>query len=86
VACLGKFGGTLAAGRLVGLGWRQGTILGVLMNTRGLMELVVLNVGLDLGLISATLFAMMVVMALATTLAGGPLLTALGHAPVGREG
>jgi len=48
-----------------------------LMNTRGLMELIVLNIGLDLGVISSTLFAMMVLMALATTLATTPLLTAI---------
>jgi K+:H+ antiporter len=68
VATAGKFGGTLAAARLTGLSWRDGVALGVLMNTRGLMELVVLNVGLDLGIISPTLFAMMVLMAVATTL------------------
>ena len=45
----GKFGGTLAAARLTGLRWRDAAILGTLMNTRGLMELIVLNVGLDLG-------------------------------------
>jgi Kef-type K+ transport system membrane component KefB len=67
-ATAGKFGGTLAAARLTGLLWRDGAALGVLMNTRGLMELVVLNVGLDLGIISPTLFAMMVLMAVATTL------------------
>jgi Kef-type K+ transport system membrane component KefB len=67
-ATAGKFGGTLAAARLTGLPWRDGAALGVLMNTRGLMELVVLNVGLDLGIIAPTLFAMMVLMAVATTL------------------
>jgi Kef-type K+ transport system membrane component KefB len=50
------------------------TALGVLMNTRGLMELIVLNIGLDLGVISPTLFAMMVLMALVTTLATTPVL------------
>jgi Kef-type K+ transport system membrane component KefB len=70
----GKVVGTLAAARLTGLGWRTSASLGVLMNTRGLMELVVLNVGLDMGVISPTLFAMMVVMALVTTLATSPLL------------
>ena len=49
VATVGKFGGTLLAGRATGLGWRDAAGLGVLMNTRGLMELIVLNVGLDLG-------------------------------------
>jgi Kef-type K+ transport system membrane component KefB len=78
VATAGKFGGTLAAGRLTGLDWRMAGALGVLMNTRGLMELVVLNIGLDLGVISPTLFAMMVVMALVTTVATTPLLRLLG--------
>jgi Kef-type K+ transport system membrane component KefB len=81
-ASLGKFGGTLAASRLAGLDWRTGSALGILMNTRGLMELIVLNIGLDLGVITPTLFAMMVVMALVTTLATTPLLAWLG---VGRE-
>ena len=74
VASLGKFGGTLAAARFAGLDWRTGSALGVLMNTRGLMELIVLNIGLDLGVISPTLFAMMVIMALVTTMATAPLL------------
>jgi Kef-type K+ transport system membrane component KefB len=62
------------AGRLTGLGWRDATALGLLMNTRGLMELIVLNIGLDLNVISPTLFAMMVLMALVTTMAASPLL------------
>jgi Kef-type K+ transport system membrane component KefB len=74
VATVGKFGGTFAAARLTGLDTRSSAALGVLMNTRGLMELVVLNIGLDLGVISPALFAMMVVMALATTLATSPIL------------
>ena len=72
-ATLGKFGGTFLAARLTGSGWRDSAALGVLMNTRGLMELVVLNIGLDLGVISPSLFAMMVVMALVTTVATGPI-------------
>ncbi|HEX6274092.1 MAG TPA: cation:proton antiporter [Polyangiaceae bacterium] len=75
VACAGKFGGSAVAGRLTGLGWREACSLGVLMNTRGLMELVVLNVGLDLGVISPRLFAMLVIMAVVTTLLTSPLLT-----------
>src|SRR5262249_56565551 len=73
-ATAGKFGGTLLAARLTGLPWRTSASLGVLMNTRGLMELIVLNIGLDLGVISPTLFAMMVLMALVTTLATTPIL------------
>jgi Kef-type K+ transport system membrane component KefB len=76
-ATLGKFGGTLAAARLTGLGWRAAAALGALMNTRGLMELIVLNVGLDLGVISPPLFAMMVVMALVTTMTTAPVLQGL---------
>ena len=75
VATVGKFGGTLGAARLSGLGWRDSAALGLLMNTRGLMELIVLNIGLDLQVISPTLFAMMVLMALATTMSAGPLLS-----------
>jgi Kef-type K+ transport system membrane component KefB len=73
-ATLGKFGGTLAAARLTGLGWRTAAALGTLMNTRGLMELIVLNIGLDLRVISPPLFAIMVVMALVTTMATAPVL------------
>jgi Kef-type K+ transport system membrane component KefB len=74
VATAGKFGGTLFAARLTGLNWRDSAALGALMNTRGLMELIVLNIGLDLGVISPTLFAMMVVMALVTTAMTAPAL------------
>jgi len=74
VATLGKFGGTLFAARFTGQTWRNSAALGALMNTRGLMELIVLNIGLDLGVISPTLFAMMVIMALVTTAATSPIL------------
>jgi Kef-type K+ transport system membrane component KefB/nucleotide-binding universal stress UspA family protein len=77
VATLGKFGGSAVAARLTGLGWREASALGVLMNTRGLMELVILNIGLDLGVLSPTLFAMMVLMAIVTTVATTPVLAAL---------
>jgi Kef-type K+ transport system membrane component KefB len=77
-ATLGKIGGVFAAARLTGMGPRDSAGLGVLMNTRGMVELIVLNVGLDLRVISPTVFAMMVLMALVTTLATGPLLHALG--------
>jgi|CXWL01.1.fsa_nt_gi Kef-type K+ transport system membrane component KefB len=83
VASAGKFGGTLFAARATGLGWRDAASLGVLMNTRGLMELIVLHVGLDLGVVSPTLFAMMVLMALVTTLTTTPLLHALAFRPNG---
>jgi len=74
VAVVGKFGGTAVAARLNGLDMRHSMALGVLMNTRGLMEVIVLNVGLDLGVISPTLFTMLVVMAIVTTLMTVPLL------------
>jgi Kef-type K+ transport system membrane component KefB len=77
VATLGKFGGILLAARMTGINWRHCAALGILMNTRGLMELIVLNIGLDLKIISPTLFAMMVLMALATTIATTPLLQVL---------
>jgi len=77
VASFGKFGGTFFAARLTGSDSREAASLGILMNTRGLMELVVLNVGLDLGVLSPALFAMFVLMAVVTTLATTPILQAL---------
>jgi Kef-type K+ transport system membrane component KefB len=74
VACLGKFGGTAMAARAVGLSWHESSALGILMNTRGLMELIVLNVGLDLGVLSPKAFTMLVIMAVVTTVAAVPLL------------
>ena len=74
VASAGKFGGSAIAARLTGLGWRDASALGVLMNTRGLVELIVLNIGLDFGVISPTVFAMLVLMALVTTFATTPVL------------
>ena len=74
VATAGKFGGTLVAARFGGFTWRAAAALGTLMNTRGLMQLIVLNVGLDLGVITPSLFTMMVLMAIATTMATTPAL------------
>jgi Kef-type K+ transport system membrane component KefB/nucleotide-binding universal stress UspA family protein len=74
VASVGKFGGSAIAARLTGMSWRESGAIGVLMNTRGLLELIVLNIGLELGLLSPTLFSMMVIMALVTTFVGAPLL------------
>jgi Kef-type K+ transport system membrane component KefB len=79
-ATVGKFGGTFAAARWMGLPWSTSAALGTLMNTRGLMELIVLNIGLELGVISPELFAMMVLMAIATTMATTPLLHVLTSA------
>ena len=73
-ACVGKFAGTFVAARLTGLDWTDSASLGILMNTRGLMELVVLNLGLDLKVISPTLFTMLVIMAVVTTVATMPVL------------
>lgn len=77
VAVAGKFGGTFVAARFAGLDSRTSAALGAMMNTRGLMGLIVLDVGLGLGVISPTLFAMMVLMALVTTLATAPALRRL---------
>jgi K+:H+ antiporter len=86
VATTGKFGGTFLAARVTGLGWRDAAGLGVLMNTRGLMELIVLNIGLDFGVISPTLFTMLVLMALVTTIATTPVLQRLVPVSVGVPG
>jgi len=74
LAVVGKFGGSFIAARLVGESWKTAATIGILMNTRGLMELVVLNIGYDLGIISREMFAMLVIMALLTTFMSGPLL------------
>jgi Kef-type K+ transport system membrane component KefB len=74
-ASVGKIGGAAASARLTGLRWREAGAIGVLMNTRGLMELVVLNIGMDLGVISPVVFTMLVVMALVTTAATTPILS-----------
>jgi Kef-type K+ transport system membrane component KefB len=74
VAITGKFGGTLIAARTMNLPWRNSAALGALMNTRGLTELIVLNIALDAGVITPALFTGLVVMALVTTLMTGPLM------------
>ncbi len=79
VAVGGKFGGSAVTARLVGQPWREALSIGALMNTRGLMELVVLNIGYELGILTPQVFAMMVLMALATTFMTGPLLDAINH-------
>jgi Kef-type K+ transport system membrane component KefB len=84
VASLGKFGGSFLAARWTGSDWREAASLGVLMNTRGLMELIVLNVGLDLGVLSPVLFTMFVIMAVVTTLVTTPILHQLGGSRVQR--
>jgi Kef-type K+ transport system membrane component KefB len=76
-AVVGKFGGSAFAARIVGQSWKDSLSLGALMNTRGLMELIVLNIGYDLGILSPEIFAMMVLMALITTFMTGPSLDLL---------
>lgn len=75
VATVGKAGGTIAGARAAGLSWRDSASLGALMNTRGLMELVIINVGLEIGIISRSLFSMMVLMAIVTTALTAPALS-----------
>lgn len=77
LAIAGKLGGGCLAARFTGNSWRTSLALGSLMNTRGLMELIVLNIGLDLGILSPRVFTMMVLMALATTAMTGPFLSLL---------
>ncbi|MGV3695795.1 cation:proton antiporter [Flavobacterium sp.] len=74
VAVVGKFFGSALAARFVGQNWRDSLTIGALMNTRGLMELVVLNIGYELGVLSPKVFTMMVIMALVTTFMTGPAL------------
>ncbi len=74
VAVVGKFGGSTLAARLMGQTWKDSLSIGALMNTRGLMELIVLNIGYDMGVLSPEIFAMMVLMALLTTIMTSPAL------------
>ncbi|HEV2692782.1 MAG TPA: cation:proton antiporter [Verrucomicrobiae bacterium] len=74
-ATVGKLGGAMVAARLSGVNWIDSFALGALMNTRGLVELIALNIGYDLGILSPRIFAMLVIMALVTTCMTGPLLT-----------
>ncbi len=78
VAVTGKFLGSAITARFVGQNWRDSLTIGALMNTRGLMELIVLNIGYDLGVLSQEIFSMMVIMALATTFMTGPALDLIG--------
>ena len=74
VAVVGKFFGSALAARFVGQNWRDSLTIGALMNTRGLMELIVLNIGLDLKVLTPEVFTMMVIMALVTTFMTGPVI------------
>lgn len=78
-AVAGKFGGSTLAARFVGQNWKDSLSIGALMNTRGLMELIVLNIGYDLGILSPEVFSMMVLMALVTTFMTAPALDAINY-------
>lgn len=77
VAVVGKAGASTIVSRVMGLSWREAGMLGILLNTRGLVELVVLNIGLDLGILSPAVFSMLVLMALITTFMTSPLVRSL---------
>ena len=85
VAIAGKFGGSLFAAKFTGQSWSDSLAIGALMNTRGLMELIVLNIGYDLGVLSPTVFTMMVLMALVTTFMTSPALSAIQYFKGRRE-
>ena len=81
VAVAGKGIGSAVAARVMGMPWADAFLIGIMLNTRGLVELVVLNIGLDLGILSPVLFSMMVIMAFATTFATSPLLSLVVRPP-----
>jgi Kef-type K+ transport system membrane component KefB len=74
IATVGKLGGSMLPARMMGMSWNESFSLGALMNTRGLVELIALNIGYDLGILSPRTFSMLVLMALITTFMTGPLL------------
>ncbi len=80
VACLGKLVGATGAARLSGMSWRDSHMVGLLMNTRGLTELIILNVGVTMGVLDDRMFTMMVIMALVTTGMAGPFISRLPYA------
>lgn len=80
VAVTGKFGGSLVAARITGLSWKDSLSMGVLMNTRGLMELIVLNIGYDKHIFTEEIFTVMIVMTLVTTFMAGPALNLIDSA------
>jgi Kef-type K+ transport system membrane component KefB len=84
VAVAGKIGGAVLAARWTGESWKNALALGALLNTRGLVELIVLNIAYNAHIFSPTLFTMLVVMALITTMITTPLLNLLG-VPIGTE-
>jgi Kef-type K+ transport system membrane component KefB len=86
VACASKFGATALAARASGLPWKESVSIGLLMNTRALMALVVINIGADMGVISPTAFFWLVTMALFTTVITTPILTRLYPSPEAADG
>ena len=83
VACAGKLLGAIGPARLFGLSWREAKDLGVLMNTRGLTELIILNAAVSLGVLDGRMFTMLVIMALVTTAMAAPLLSRREHLTAG---
>jgi len=83
VAVVGKLGASMLMARLTGMNWQDSFSIGVLMNTRGLMELVVLNIGYELGILPVRIFSIMVLMAVVTTSMAGPLLSWVSHRQLG---
>ncbi|MDZ7994118.1 MAG: cation:proton antiporter [Nostoc sp. EfeVER01] len=79
IAILGKGVACMLAAKLAGENWRESATIGALMNARGLMELIILNIGLEQGIITTTLFTIMVIMAVITTLMASPLIAFLLH-------
>ena len=79
VAVIGKGGASMVAARVMGMEWRAAGVLGVLLNTRGLMELVILNIGFELGILSPLVYSMLVLMALITTFMTSPLIRVLSR-------
>jgi K+:H+ antiporter len=85
-AVFGKMGGAIIAARWTGQSWRNAVALGALLNTRGLVELIVLNIAYNVGAFTPTLFTMMVIMALVTTMLTAPILNVLGiRNPKGKQ-
>lgn len=78
-AVAGKFAGSALTAKFLGINWKESLTIGALMNTRGLMELIVLNIGYDLGVLSPEIFAMLVIMALFTTFMTGPALDLINY-------
>lgn len=84
-ANLGKLSGGIFSMRLMRESWKDALTVGVLMNTRGLVELIVLNIGLQFGVLSPTLFSMLVIMALVTTMIASPVLYLLGYRTISTQ-